>query len=136
MNRKTVVLQLSSAFLLLIATAFASAPVVAQQAGTLTGALTDPQGAAVANNIIELRWNDVGSADYRHKQRMKKHITARTDSAGNFSISLYPGDYDVFVYRDGFAPACTVVFIESAGTKSIDLRFPALAPQRIINQSK
>jgi hypothetical protein len=135
MNRRTAVSQLNLAFLLLVATALASVSVVAQQVGSLTGTLTDPEGAAVANNVVELRWNDVGSA-YRHKQRVKKHITTSTNSAGKFSLSLYPGDYDVFVYRDGFAPICTVVFVESAETKSIDLRFPKLAPQRIINQSK
>jgi uncharacterized protein (DUF2141 family) len=136
MNRRTVVWQLILALLLLVATALASVSVVAQQSGTLTGTLTDPQGAAVANNVVELRRNDVGSEGSRHKRRAKKHITTSTDSAGKFTLSLYPGDYDVFVYRDGFAPVCTVVFVESAGTKSIDLRFPNLAPQPIINQSK
>jgi hypothetical protein len=136
MNRRTVVRQLILALLLLVATALASVSVVAQQAGTLTGTLTDPQGAAVANNVVELRWNDVGSAGSRHKPRAKKHITTSTDSAGKFTLSLYPGDYDVFVYRDGFAPICAVIFVESAETKSIDLRFPGLAPQRMINQSK
>src|ERR1700693_3908752 len=124
MNRRIVVWQLNSALLLLVATALASISVVAQQVGTLTGTLTDTQGAAVANNIVELRWNDVGSAGYPHKRRMKKHITTNTDSAGKFTLSLYPGDYDVFVYRDGFAPACTVVFLEAAETKNNDLCFP------------
>jgi Carboxypeptidase regulatory-like domain len=136
MNRRTVVSQLNLALLLLVAATLASISVVAQQAGTLTGTLTDPQGAAVANNVVELRWNDVGPAEYRPKRRPKKHITTITDSAGKFSVSLFPGDYDIFVYRDGFAPICTVVLVENAESKSIDLRFPALAPQRIINQSK
>jgi hypothetical protein len=136
MNRKTVVWPLNLALLLLVATVFASVSVVAQQLGTLTGTLTDPQGAAVANNIVELRWNDVGSAGYRHKRRAKKHITTSTDSAGKFTLSLYPGDYDVFAYRDGFAPICTVVFVEPTETKSVDLRFTTFAPQQIVNQSK
>ena len=136
MNRRTVVWQLNILLLLLVAIALASISVVAQQVGTLTGTLTDPQGAAVANNVVELRWNEVGSAGYGHKRRAKKHITTSTDSAGKFTLSLYPGDYDVFAYRDGFAPICTVVFVESAETKSIDLHFLTFAPQRIINQSK
>jgi hypothetical protein len=136
MTRRTVVSQLNLALLLLVAAILASTSVVAQQVGTFAGTLTDPQGAAVANSVVELRWNDVGSAQHRHKRRAKRHITTSTDSAGRFSLSLYPGDYDVFAYRDGFAPICTVVFVEFAETKSIDLRFPALAPQPIINQSK
>ena len=136
MTRRTVVSQLNLALLLLLATALARVSVVAQQVGTLAGTLADPQGAAVANSVVELRWNEVGWAENRHQRRAKKHITTSTDSAGKFSVSLYPGDYDVFAYRDGFAPICTVVFIESAETKTIDLRFLTMAPQRIINQSK
>src|ERR1700687_1813022 len=102
MNRRIVVWQLNILLLLLIDTALARISVVAQHVGTLTGTLTAPQGAAVANNVVELRWNDVGSAGYGHKRRAKKHITTSTDSAGKFTLSLYPGDYDVFAYRDGF----------------------------------
>jgi hypothetical protein len=55
MNRRTVVSQLNLAFLLLVATVLASVLVVAQQVGSLTGTLTDPESAAVANNVVELR---------------------------------------------------------------------------------
>lgn len=89
MNRRTVISWLNLALLLLVATALASVSVVAQQVGRLSGTLTDPQGVAVPNNVVELRWNEVGAAEYRHRRRAKKHITTSTDSAGKFSLSVY-----------------------------------------------
>jgi hypothetical protein len=110
--------------------------VLAQQTGELAGTIVDPQGAALSNNMVEVRWNDVNSDIHKRKPGLKKHTITTTDSAGRFVLNLHPGEYDVFAYRDGFAPVCTVVSIEPGETKTIELRFPALAPQRIVNQAK
>ena len=44
--------------------------------------------------------------------------------AGEFSVKLPPGNWDVFAYHDGFAPTCTVAFIEpgkvTAGQNKMD----------------
>jgi hypothetical protein len=106
----------------------------AQEAGTLNGTLVDPQGAAVPNSVIELRWNYLdnrmswdGARPKREKQPRKKMLRVNTDSAGRFSVALLPGNWDVFVYRDGFAPTCTIALIEPGKTTSIDFHFPGLA---------
>jgi hypothetical protein len=106
------------------------------QEGMLTGTVFDPQGAAVAHNVVDLRWNDVGTNANTPKRKARTHITTTTDSAGHFQLRLDEGDYDVFAYRDGFAPVCTVVSIEPNSTKNVELRFPALAPQPMTNRAK
>jgi hypothetical protein len=113
-----------------------SGTVMAQDRGTLKGTMVDPQGAAVPNVYIELRWNDVGSNSYVKKRSRKKHLQTSTDSAGQFSLRLSPDDYDVFAYLDGLAPTCAVVAIFPGETAIVNLRFPQIAPQRLTDGSK
>jgi Carboxypeptidase regulatory-like domain len=109
---------------------------VMAQGGTLTGTVVDPQGAAVQNVYIELRWNDVGSNSYVKQRPRKKHLATSTNSAGQFSVRLSPGDYDVFAYLDGFAPTCAVVAIFPGETAIVNLRFAQIAPQRLTDRGK
>jgi hypothetical protein len=104
------------------------------KAGTLNGTIVDPQGAAVPNAEIALRWNDAGGQmswngvnSHKQKRPRKKWLQLVADSAGRFSTKLAPGDWDVFAYRDIFAPTCTIVLIEPGKTTVIDLRFSRLA---------
>jgi len=111
---------------------FASCNVLAVSAeATLSGTLLDPQGAAVPNAVIDLRWNDTSgemcwTAPHCRKQRRphKRFLHVRTDNAGRFSMELSPGNYDVFAHLDGFAPTCTEVSAEADKTTTIELRFP------------
>ncbi len=112
--------------------------VVAQEAGTLNGTLVDPQGAAVPNSKVELRWNylDVrmlsdGVRPKKEKQPRKRVLRVSTDSAGRFSVTLLPGSWDVFAYRDGFAPTCAIALIQPSKTTSLDLHFSRLAAMSI-----
>jgi hypothetical protein len=107
---------------------------MAQSKGTLKGTLSDPSGAAVANSVIEIRWNAIG-ASHQPAIRHKK-TTSTTDTAGAFVIELAPGDYDVFAYRDGFAPTCGVVSISAGETAKLVLRFPGFAPQSLMKRVK
>jgi hypothetical protein len=104
----------------------------AVQPGTLKGILLDPQGAAVPNAVIELRWNDVNQGAGAKKAPRSKTLQVRTDTAGQFSVQLAPGDWDVFAYLNGFAPTCAVVRIDAGATTSASLRFPALAPMSLM----
>jgi hypothetical protein len=104
----------------------------------LNGTLVDPQGAAIPNSIIELRWNYLdtrmswdGVLPKKEKQPRKKMLRVNTDSAGRFSVTLLPGNWDVFAYRDGFAPTCTIALIQPGKTTSIDLRFSRFAAMSI-----
>jgi hypothetical protein len=111
---------------------------LAQEAGTLNGTLVDPQGAALPNSTIQVRWNYVdgrmsldGVRPKNEKQPRKRVLQVSTDSAGRFSITLPSGNWDVFAYRDGFAPTCTIALIEPGRTTSIDLHFSRLAAMSI-----
>ena len=125
------------AFSLLIGAAV-SLSAVAQQTGTLNGTLLDPQGAAVPNSVIELRWNYVDNRMQwgkeklqKQKQPSKKILEVSTDSTGKFSVVLREGNWDVFAYRDGFAPTCAMVLIEGGKSSSLELRLPRFAPMPV-----
>jgi hypothetical protein len=129
---------LGVALILVIALIGSSGAPVAQEMATLTGTLSDPQGAVVANANIDLRWNyldNLMSWDaVRHKkqkQPRKKVLKVSTDNEGRFSVTLLPGNWDVFAYRDGFAPICTIVLIEAGKTTSINLHFPRFAAMSV-----
>jgi len=115
---------------LLAVVAISSSRMAAQDSGTLEGALVDPQGALIPNSVISLRWNDLGDevswdgAKRKHKKPGKKALTVFTDTAGRFSVKLLPGAWDVFAYRDGFVPICTVVTVEAGKAKAVELHFP------------
>jgi len=104
--------------------------VVAQVKGTLTGTLLDPSGAVIPSAIVKLRWNDLGDetswdgVKRGHKTPRKKEMDIYTDKVGRFSVDLLPGAWDVFAYRDGFVPTCTVVSIEPGKTTAMELRYP------------
>jgi uncharacterized GH25 family protein len=117
--------------LIFVAALVVSAALGAEQPGTLKGTLLDPQGAAVPNAVIELRWNDVNQGTGARKTPRNKTLQVRTDTAGQFSLQLAPGDWDVFAYLNGFAPTCTVVRIDAGSTTSTSLRFPVLAPMSL-----
>jgi hypothetical protein len=106
----------------------------AQNSGTLSGTLLDPQGTAVPNASLELRrnylnnemhWN--GGSPGKQKPPHEKLLRVNTNNSGQFSIKLTPGNWDVFAYFDGFAPTCTVIVIEPGKTATLELRFPRYA---------
>jgi hypothetical protein len=116
--------------ILIVAILLPAAP--AQEIGVLRGTLLDPEGAALANVEIELRWNNINNdMHWDRSERVtkrtpptKRTLKISTNSAGEFSVNLQAGNWDIFAYRDGFAPTCTVVLIESGKTTNISLRFP------------
>ena len=106
---------------------------LAQEPGVVTGTLSDPTGAAVPNSVIELRRNaaEVGPHEGRHKSPHKKTLTIFTDEGGRFSVKLFPGAWDVFAYRNGFAPTCTLVYVEGGTAATVDLKFPKYVPMSL-----
>ena len=112
----------------------------AQQVGSVSGTVSDPQGARMPNVRIQLRWNtrqDSGGVitgklkGPRKTWRPRKEwLHVNTDSAGQFSIEAPVGNWDVFAYLDGFAPSCTVVSVEAEKTIKVELRL-AFAPMSL-----
>jgi hypothetical protein len=103
----------------------------AQATGTLNGLVLEPSGVAIANAVVSLRWNNSsdpmswnGVKSPPQKSPRKKTFTVATDNTGGFSVPLVFGVWDVFAYRDGFVPVCTVVEIEAGKATAVELRFP------------
>jgi hypothetical protein len=123
------------AALLFVAVAIVNARPTRQQIGTLNGTLLDPQGAALQNAEIQLRFNYVnnrmfwdGRSDTKiFKKPRKASQLIITDSAGQFSAQLPPGNWDVFAFHDGYAPTCTIVLIQADQPTQVELRSPGMA---------
>ncbi len=64
-----------------------------QTSATLTGAITDPRGAAIAGAQISVE--QIPSAG--------EPVRAVSGSDGRFSLTLAPGRYRVTILRDSFA---------------------------------
>jgi hypothetical protein len=104
---------------------------LAQETGTLTGVVFDPQGATGSGVEVELRWNDASgevcwtapNCTKAKKPRIKSvHVTTGRD--GKFSAKVPAGNWDMFAYHDGFVPTCTTVSVEAEKTTNIELRLP------------
>jgi len=126
------------AYVVVLAILLACSPVCAHgpQKGKLEGTVHDPQDVPVPNAHVALHWNYTGEPmcwnDGHCKKAEKPHkkvLEIITNDDGVFSAELSPGIWDVFVYRDGFVPACTQIFVETGKTTTLKLRFPGLAPQ-------
>src|ERR1700680_5340894 len=83
-----------SAFVILASAILSASEAYAQVSGaTLSGTITDPSGAAIANAKVSIANKATG---------ITRDVTA--DSAGFYSApSLLPGDYDVTVAAQGFS---------------------------------
>ena len=79
--------------LFLLVTALCTIPAFSQSAaGTITGVVTDQQGAMIAGADIRLVESNTGSAR-----------TASTNSSGRYTIvDIAPGSYDLTVSKEGF----------------------------------
>src|SRR5581483_2794349 len=84
-------------FVLFLAVAFSTAKHASAQVvgATLSGTVTDPSGAAIANSQVSITNRATG---------VTREIT--TDSAGFYSVpNLLPASYDVIVAAKGFSTA-------------------------------
>jgi Carboxypeptidase regulatory-like domain len=133
-----MILNSSGKFVIFVALVFTcaltlmiGAVALAQETGTLTGVVFDPQGATGPGVEVELRWNDASgevcwtapNCPKAKKPRIKSvHVTTGRD--GKFSAKVPAGNWDVFAYHDGFVPTCITVSVEAEKTTNIELRLP------------
>jgi|SRR5580658_1491825 hypothetical protein len=86
-------------------------PAIGQQS-TLTGSVTDSEGAAVSRALIIIHWDSSGSEiGLRTNVGTKEDAKVATNREGQFSIELPPGFYDVFVTSPSFSPNCRKIRI-------------------------
>ena len=139
MSLRTAYSYLGVAALILVAVTILNGRPTGQEMGTLNGTLLDPQGAAFPNAEIQLRFNYVNDRMFwdgvsgikPFKKPRKGSLVIVTDTAGRFSAKLPPGNWDVFAFRDGYAPTCTIVLIQPDHTTPVELRFPRVAAMSI-----
>jgi Carboxypeptidase regulatory-like domain len=78
--------------------------------GTLSGRITDPAGAAVAEVSVRIQhWE----ADKLHRFAVTEDSLLKTDMDGRYSLNLNPGLYDVFVTFPSFLPVAKRVKVEA-----------------------
>ncbi len=86
-------------------------PLAQAQNATLSGTVTNPAGAIVANASVSVKNVSSGQT-----------VQAQTNSAGLYTVpNLLPGDYEVSVSADGFAAGTAKVTLASGATAKIDV---------------
>ncbi len=89
----------------LLASAFLSLPLLAQNTGQITGVVHDPSQASVS-----------GSRVTATNQQSKAKVTTATDAHGAYTFAtLAPGPYVVGVEAKGFTPAASATLTVAAG---------------------
>lgn len=87
------------------------------QSPTMTkvkGTVTDADGAVIPETQVTFHWDPVGHGDaIKDNVGIKEDIRVKTDTVGEFSTSLPPGFYDLFVSSSGFTPSCRKVRIKA-----------------------
>src|SRR5215210_8076334 len=109
---------------LLLSIILAAAAASAQTSrGTVSGTVTDPNGAAVAGAVVEV--TNEGTGEKR---------SATTDDQGGYTVPNLPfGLYDITVNASGFAPnTAKGISVSVSFTTDIDLTFnPAAATENV-----
>jgi iron complex outermembrane receptor protein len=93
-----------------------------QTSGSLTGRITDAQGAIVANATVTVYARGTDA----------RWVTA-TDSNGNYRfLHLFAGDYVVEAASDGFARVSRAIHIERGSPATLDLALEIAGPAEVI----
>jgi Carboxypeptidase regulatory-like domain len=95
---------------------------VSTGAATLSGTVRDSEGAVIANAHVLVHWDPSGSNYLKDNLGIKQDITATTDSAGQFSVELPPGFYDVFVTAMAFTPHCDKVRLKGTEARTYEVK--------------
>ena len=82
--------------------------------GTLSGAVTDPAGAVVANVSVRIEHWEGRTAS--SPAELKQDVALTTNADGHYSMDLKPGIYDVFFSSQLFSPVAKRLKIDAGKT--------------------
>ena len=87
--------------------------IAAAQQNSISGKVSDSEGAAIADARVYVHWDSSGSTvGLKDNIGVQKDLVAVTDAAGKYSMIVPPGFYDVFVSAGAFTPAATKVRVK------------------------
>ncbi len=101
---------------------------------SISGQVTDSEGAVIANTRVLVHWDSSGSAvGLRDNIGIKQDVIVATDKSGQYSANVPPGFYDVFVSAGAFTPIATKVRVKEgdAATFSTKLKVDPLVSKEI-----
>ena len=93
------------------------------QAATLSGIVTDSEGAAISKAHIIVHWDSSGSTYLPNNLGLKQDLTMTTDENGQFSADVPEGFYDLFVAAGAFSPHCEKIRL-TGKSKSFKIKLP------------
>lgn len=87
----------------------------------LKGTVTDSSGGPVAGAAVFVRWDSSGSTvGLKSNVGIRQDVAVRTGNDGDFSVSLPPGFYDVFVSARAYTPVCRKVRMRERSDVTFD----------------
>jgi len=117
MSFRSKIVELSRHVLLL--TLIGTAPLWPQATSTLSGAITNTSGVAVANAKVLARNTATGQT-----------MEVQTNAAGVYSVpNLPPGDYQVSVSAEGLSPKASNVTLAGGLPQTLNLSLEAAGPE-------
>ena len=109
----------------LIAVCLSNLALAQQPEGTLSGLVTDPSGAVVANLPVRIEHWNLGKS---LPAELKQDSVLMTGADGRYSTNLNPGIYDVIFSYPIFCPVAKRVKVEAGKIvdSSVKLKFDPL----------
>jgi hypothetical protein len=101
---------------------------------SISGQVTDSEGAVIANARVLVHGDSSGSAvGLGDNIGIKQDVIVATDTSGQYSANVPPGFYDVFVSAGAFTPTATKVRVKEgeAATFSTKLKVDPLVSKEI-----
>jgi hypothetical protein len=107
MSRQTIAMVLLA---LCICLAFAE-PQSTKTQSAITGTITDPGGAVIADARALVHWDSFGGGGWKNIG-ISHDVTVVTDREGRYLVVVPPGFYDVFITARGFTPVAAKVWVK------------------------
>ncbi len=98
----------------------------AAQQSSLSGVVTDSEGAAIGHAQVYIHWDPSGSGvGLRTNVGITQNRIITVNRAGNFQVALPPGFYDIFISAPAFSPECRKLRIRPGERAHYDARLTA-----------